>query len=154
LTTVRIATPSDIDTLVELMRQFYAESDFPLDRDWAANAFSELIAEPTRGAVWLLGVDGHPVGHAVLTVRFAMEFGGLSAYIDDLFVQAAHRRQGIARAGLDALVAEAIRRGCKSLHVEVAPTNVAATTLYSRFGLVPGTDERQQLKTELPTAPR
>jgi GNAT superfamily N-acetyltransferase len=146
---VKLATVADIGVLVDLMNDFYAESDFPLDREWAARSFADLLADPSRGAVWLISVDGRVVGHLVLSVRFAMEFGGLSAYIDDLFVQPAYRRQGAATAGLAALVSECRRRGCKSLHVEVDPANVAAVTLYARLGLAPGADERQQLKTVL-----
>jgi len=131
------------------MRDFYAESSFPLDREWAAKAFSDLIADPSRGAVWLMSIDDDVVGHVVLSVRFAMEFGGLMAYIDDLYVRPAFRRRGAARAGVEALVAESVRRGCRSLHVEVDPDNVAANAVYRRFGLVPGTDRRQQLKAEL-----
>jgi len=143
--TVRPATPSDVPKLVELMHDFYAESSFPLDGEWAARAFADLMADPSRGAAWIIEQDGSPIGHVVLSVRFAMEFGGLSAYIDDLFVQPEHRRKGAARAGLDALVAECRRRGCRSIHVEVAPDNHAAIALYRQFGLAPGDDERQQL---------
>lgn len=147
--TVQLATLSDVDELVELMHEFYAETDHPLDRDWASQAFTELIGDPSRGSVWLLGLDNISVGHAILSVRFAMEFGGLSAYIDDLFVRRAHRRRGVARAGLEALIAESIRRGCRSLHVEVDPDNAAAVSLYRGFGLAPGTDRRLELKTLL-----
>ena len=131
------------------MHDFYAESAFQLDRGWATRAFAELLADPSRGAAWVLGVDGSAVGHAVLSVRFAMEFGGLSAYIDDLFVQAAYRRRGVARAALEALVAESVLRGCRSLHVEVDPKNVPAVALYREFGLRPGNDERLELKAVL-----
>lgn len=146
---VRLATLADIDVLVDLMHDFYAESEFPFDREWAARSFHDLLSDPALGAVWLISVDGKIAGHVVLSVRFAMEFGGLSGYIDDLFVQDAHRRRGAATAALEVLVAECRRRGCKSLHVEVDPANVAATTLYARFGLAPGADVRQQLKTVL-----
>src|SRR5512138_1663164 len=108
---VRLATRPDIPRLVELMREFYAESSFPLDRDWAGRAFAGLIDEPRHGAVWIIECGGQPVGHVVLSVRFAMEFGGLSGYIDDLFVRPGHRRQGAASAGLDALMAECRHRG-------------------------------------------
>jgi len=147
--TVRLATLPDIPILVELMHAFYAEASFPLDRAWAARAFANLIAEPARGAVWLIDVDGDMVGHVVLSVRFTMEFGGLSAYIDDLFVRADCRRHGAASAGLDALVTECRRRGCKSIHVEVDPVNVAAQALYRRYGLAPGSDQRQVLSVVL-----
>jgi ribosomal protein S18 acetylase RimI-like enzyme len=83
-----------------------------------------------------------------------MEFGGLSAYIDDLFVRPSHRRRGVARAGLEALLAECTRRACRSLHVEVDPRNAAARALYESFGLAPGTDERLELKTLLSVGSR
>jgi ribosomal protein S18 acetylase RimI-like enzyme len=150
--TVRIATHADVPQLVELMREFYAEASFPLEEAWAAHAFGSLIAEPSRGAVWLMEQDGAIAGHVVLSVRHAMEYGGLSAYIDDLFVRPAYRRQGAARAGLDAFVMECRRRGCRSIQVEVGPDNHAANALYRSYGLAPGTDERQHLRVALSTA--
>jgi ribosomal protein S18 acetylase RimI-like enzyme len=138
----RLAEPSDIPRLVDLMDEFYGESAFTLDRDWATRAFAYLIAHPVHGAAWLIEQNGDPIGHVVLSVRFAMEFGGLSAHIDDLFVRPGSRRQGAATIGLDALLAECRRRVCRSLHVEVGADNQAANALYRRYGLVPGTDDR------------
>lgn len=146
----RLAARSDIPQLVELMREFYAESSFPLDQAWAGRAFESLLDEPQRGAVWLIECDGEAVGHVVLAVRFAMEFGGLSGYIDDLFVRPAHRRRGAASAGLEALLAECRRRNCRSVHVEVGADNDAAQAIYRRYGLVPGDDGRQSLRLVLP----
>lgn len=147
---VRLATRSDIPELVDLMHEFYAESSFPLDREWAWRAFAGLIDEPVHGVVWIIEDEGHAIGHVVLSVRFAMEFGGLSGHIDDLFVRPPHRRRGAASAGLDALLSECRRRGCRSLHVEVGSDNHAAKALYQRYGLVPGQDRREALRAELP----
>ena len=146
---VRQATAADVPALIDLMAEFYGESSFPLDRAWAAQAFGDLLNDPSRGAVWLLEVDGAPAGHVVLSVRFAMEFGGLLGYIDDLFVKQDYRRQGVARAGLEALLEDCRRRGCRAIHVEVAPDNVAANALYRSYGLAPGADERLQLTAVL-----
>lgn len=149
MVTVRRATLSDIPDLVELMHEFYAEASFPLDRASAARTFAHLIAEPSRGAVWLMELGGAVAGHVVLSVRFAMEFGGSIGYIDDLFVRVAYRRHGAATAGLDALLAECRRRECRSIHVEVDPANLAANTLYRRYGLAAGSDRRQQVSAAL-----
>lgn len=146
----RPATAADVPALVDLMAEFYGESSFPLDRASAAQSFDDLLNDPSRGAVWLLEADGAPAGHVVLSVRFAMEFGGLLAYIDDLFVRPGQRRRGLARVGLEALIEECRRRGCRALHVEVAPDNVAANALYRRYGLAPGPDARLQLTAVLP----
>ena len=147
---VRLATHSDVPDLVALMREFYAEASFPLDPQWAARSFSQLISDPSRGAVWLIEVNGACAGHVVLSIRFTMEFGGLSAYIDDLFVRPTSRRQGAAKAGLDALIAECRRRDCKSIHVEVDPANTAANALYRQYGLTPGSDRRLYLSLVFP----
>jgi ribosomal protein S18 acetylase RimI-like enzyme len=146
---VRAATGADVPTLLDLMAEFYAESSYPLDRAWAAQALGDLLSDSSRGMVWLLEVDGAPAGHAVLAVRFAMEFGGLLAYIDDLFVKPGFRRRGLARAGLVALLEHCRRRGCRAVHVEVSPDNAAANALYRSFGLAPRADERLQLTAVL-----
>src|SRR5690606_31633163 len=119
----------------ELMHEFYAESNFPLDRAWARQSLSTLIEQPSLGGVWLIRVDDEPAGHAVLSVRHSMEFGGPIGYIDDLYVRPAYRRRGAARAGLDRLVEDCRRRRCHALHVEVGRDNAAAVALYRGYGL-------------------
>jgi ribosomal protein S18 acetylase RimI-like enzyme len=133
-TTVKKATAGDIPALVELMREFYAESHYHLDGGWAAAAFSALLGDDSRGAAWLVSRGGGPAGYVVLTVRFSMEYGGLDAFVDDLFVRPAHRRRGLGRAALDALFAECGRRGVLAAHVEVGRDNAAAKSLYRSYG--------------------
>ena len=61
MVTVRLATVADIDVLVDLMRDFYAESNFPLDAAWAAQSFADLLANPAAGAIWVIDVDGRRI---------------------------------------------------------------------------------------------
>lgn len=145
----RAAREADIDALIGLMRAFYAESGYPLDADWAAASFRALLAQPALGAVWLAQADGRAVGHAVLTVRHAMEFGGPLGIVDDLYVAPAWRRRGIARALLDALRGECRSRGCRAWQVEVGAGNASAQALYRRLGFAPVSSERQLLCGEL-----
>ena len=139
---VRRATRSDIGELVELMREFYAEASFSLDQRWAESAFSQLLEHSEFGCVWLAECDDVAAGHAVLTLRYTMEHGALSGYIDDLFVRPAFRRQRIGHALLSELLDECRHRSCKSVYVEVGDRNVPAIELYHRFGLAPVQDGR------------
>lgn len=136
------ATTDDIESLLSLMRDFYAEAGFALNRASTATALRALLADPSLGCIWLAYSNDSPVGHAVLTVRFTMEHEGLSGYIDDIYVRPQYRRGGVARCLLNELVAECRRRGCKSLQVEVGQSNAAALSLYERFGLHAATDGR------------
>jgi ribosomal protein S18 acetylase RimI-like enzyme len=139
---VRQAMPADVGSLVELMHEFYAESGYSLDRQWAKSSFLELLSKPPLKCCWLAYCEAEPVGHAVLTLRYTMEHGGLGGYVDDLFVRPTFRRLGAARAMLGELFAECRTRGCRSVQVEAARENTAAFRLYAEFGLVPHEDGR------------
>lgn len=139
---VRVATAEDIGSLVLLMEEFYAESGYQLDTRWATSSFATLLSKPNWGGAWLALSGGQPIGHAVLSVRYTMEYGGLSGYVDDLFVRPSFRRRGVAHALLDALFADCGVRGCRSVQVEVGGENAAALGVYAKFGLAPHQDGR------------
>lgn len=131
---IRPATDADTPALVALMTSFYAEADFPLPAGPAARAFQHLLADPRLGGVWLAEAAGEAIGHAVLTVCFSMEYGGLRGFLDDLYVLPAARGRGTGAALLAAVRTEAAARGVRALHVEVGPENATARRLYMRAG--------------------
>jgi hypothetical protein len=51
---MRQAHPNDIATLVNLMAEFYAESDYKLDRPFAEKAFATILADKRLGYVWII----------------------------------------------------------------------------------------------------
>ena len=146
---VRSAEPADVADLVLLMHDFYAEANYPLDHSWAATSFLQLLSRPELGCVWLVHSGPLPIGHAVLTVRYTMEHGGLSGYVDDLYVKPEFRRMGAGDALLNELFAECRARGCKFVHVEVGDSNAPALALYAKFGLLPAKDGRVLLSGPL-----
>jgi ribosomal protein S18 acetylase RimI-like enzyme len=148
-TVIDRAAPTDISALVELMSQFYAESNYALDRGWAAASFAQLLHDDSRGAAWIARFDGEPAGHIVLALRHSMEFGGLAGVIDDLFVRPEFRRRGIGSALTRALLQSCRTRQVRAVHVEVAPDNAAASTLYESFGLRAHNVERRTLTVQL-----
>ena len=130
----RLAGPADVPTLVALMTEFYAEADFPLPAAPATRAFAALLAAPQLGAVWLGEAGGAPVGYAVLTLAFSMEYGGLRGFVDDLYVRPEARGRGVAAALLGAVREACGELGVRSLHVEVGPDNATARGVYTRAG--------------------
>ena len=131
------------------MGAFYAESSHPLDAGEAARAFERLLASPAQGCTFLAEEGERSMGYVVLTWRYAMEHGGLSAYVDDLFVRPEFRRRGVASTLLDAVMSECATRACRALHVEVGESNAPARRLYERYGLLPAADGRILLGTVL-----
>ncbi len=132
---VRGAAKNDIPILVELMREFYAESKYSLDGDWAVRSFDQLLQSTERGAAWISFRGSDPAGYVVLTTRHSMEFGGLDGFVDDLFVRPAFRRCGVGTSLLTALFRECSERGVFAVHIEVGADNTAVQALCRRFGL-------------------
>ena len=134
---LRQATTSDIPVLVDLMQQFYAESDYSLDRVIAAEAFRSVIGDERLGSVWFVSDEGRPAGYLVLVYRFAMEYSGIIACLDDLFVQPEYRNKGLATGALIELrsICQAARM-C-AITVEAGTQNTSACGVYQRVGFLP-----------------
>ncbi|MEO5692143.1 MAG: GNAT family N-acetyltransferase [Usitatibacter sp.] len=130
------------------MSQFYAESSYELDREWAATSFAQLLRDEVRGAVWIACCGTEPAGHVVLALKHSMEFGGLAGVIDDLFVRPQFRRRGVGSALLSALFDVCRKLHVGAVHVEVGPGNVAALALYQAHGLR-GHLDRQTLTAQI-----
>jgi GNAT superfamily N-acetyltransferase len=128
------ATPSDVQQLVTMMDEFYAEGGYPLNHQRATEAFATLLADDRLGYVWFIQADGQNVGYVVLTLCYSMEYGGLSAFVDDLFVRLPFRHGGLATAALIEVRDFCTKRGVRAIHVETGGDNTAAQVVYQRIG--------------------
>ena len=131
---MREAVAEDVATLVELMAEFYAESDYVLDRVQAASAFAALLSNRGLGRVWLVEQAGAHVGYAVVTFVFGMEYGGHMAFVDDFFVRPTFRDSGLGTAALAAARDACSLLGLRAMSVEVAGDNDPALAVYRRAG--------------------
>ena len=148
---MRPATTDDTQTLVDLMAEFYAESGYVLDRRHAAHAFSVLLADPRLGRTWLIDQDSVDVGYVVLTFVYGMEYGGLTAVVDDFYVRPAARNRGAGTAAL-ALVREVCAElGVCAATVQVGRENRVAQAVYRRTGFVTTDRRLMTLRLAAPT---
>lgn len=132
------------------MAEFYAEAGYALNRARAGEAFAAVLADERLGSVWIIQVEHQDVGHMVLTLRYAMEYGGLIACLDDLYVKRDWRNRGLATRALIEARSFCERDGIRALTVEVGQDNGPAQTVYRRVGFAE-TVGRQLLA--LPLAP-
>jgi GNAT superfamily N-acetyltransferase len=131
---MRPATAHDVPLLVALMDDFYAEGGYSLDRSHASQAFSAILGDARLGSIWIIQAEQEDVGHLVITLRYAMEFGGLIACLDDLYVKPAWRNRGLSTAALLAARRNCVEAGIRALTVEVGLDNGPALTVYRRVG--------------------
>lgn len=134
---LREARRGDVPRLVEMMAGFYAESGYVLRRDRAGDAFGALLDEPRLGRIWLVEQGEDVAGYVVVTVAFAMEYGGLVGVVDDFYVRPERRGEGLGTAALAAVRRASERLGLRALRVEVGPENVVAQAVYRSAGFEP-----------------
>ena len=85
----RRASPEDLELILSLMEEFYAEDKIAFDLERARRSVAELLARPELGSVLLLGELGMPGGHGILVLilSFTLEHGGLFVLLDELYLQ-------------------------------------------------------------------
>jgi [ribosomal protein S18]-alanine N-acetyltransferase len=121
--TLRAMTPADLEAVLGL------EHDLFGDEAWSRQMLEGELAEQPRSRYYLIAEDdGVAVGYAGLMVS------GYQADVLTLAVAAGQWGRGIGSGLLEALLAEAARRGATSVFLEVRVGNTRAQNLYSRYG--------------------
>jgi ribosomal protein S18 acetylase RimI-like enzyme len=132
--TMRRADAQDLGDLLELMHEFYGEAGYALNPDRARAAFLPLLSPGELGQVWVADLEGQVAGHLVFTFSYSMEYGGRTAFIEDLFVRPALRSRGVGRALVGQARAICEELGVRAMYLEVARTNGPAQAIYRAVG--------------------
>lgn len=137
--TFRPAIAADIDTILEFSRALNVEDpsftgQVHFDEPAVRTALVQLLQNPSLGRVWLVYASDRPIGYVVLTLGFSLEYHGLDAFIDEIYLAPTYRGQGIGKQVLAFVENEARRLGVKALHLEVERHNQRARSLYRRLG--------------------
>jgi GNAT superfamily N-acetyltransferase len=130
----RAASDSDIDMLMEFMRQFYAIDGYPFHSEAARSAMERIVRDQALGRVWLIALGPETIGYVVLTFSYSLEYLGRDAFIDELFIKDAYRGRGIGTHTMQFVLEACPTLGIKALHLEVERHNIAGQRLYQKVG--------------------
>ncbi len=130
------ASTRETEQLVELMAEFYAESGFPLNRRHATATFTTLLSDSRFGHAWLIQARRKVAGYVVVVMGYSMEYGGLIAYVDDLFIRPAFRRAGLGTEALKFVRSFCMTLEVRAIYLEVGRDNTAAQAVYRQMGFV------------------
>lgn len=136
--TLREAAPADVADIFRLMRDF-AEYERLLDRFTAtAQDYAHILFGPAPLAHAILAESGgRPVGIALWYFALSSFAARPILYLEDIFVEPAHRRNGIGLAFFRRLAAIARDTGCYSMDWNVLRWNQPAIDFYARLGAKP-----------------
>lgn len=132
-----LGKPEHLEKLVALVAAFHAEQGIELTDEARREGVGPLLEGIPYGAAYLIGPPRAPIGYVVITFGWSVEFGGLDAIIDELYVRPGVRGRGIASEALIALPRALSDGGLRAIHLEVDRNNEAAKKLYSRAGFAP-----------------
>ena len=130
MTTFKPLEISDISIITQMMQDFYAIDNYPMDIEVAKTLFQEFISNENLGKSWLIYSENEIVGYIILTFIFSFEYGGKIAFVDELFIKETARGKGIGKEAIQFIQREVPKLSLKLLYLEVEPHNENAQKLY------------------------
>jgi GNAT superfamily N-acetyltransferase len=112
----------------KLSHEVIATEDQIREHVFGTNPVAEVLL-----AYW----GGEPVGFALYFRNFSTFLGQAGIYLEDLFVEPAHRGKGIGKALLVRLAKIAVERGYGRLQWAVLDWNTPSIEFYRSLGAVP-----------------
>jgi ribosomal protein S18 acetylase RimI-like enzyme len=120
----------DISTITQMMQDFYAIDNYPMDIEESKKLFQEFISNENYGKSWLIYSEKEIIGYIILTFIFSFEYGGKIAFVDELFIKETARGKGIGKEAIQFIQREVPKLSLKLLYLEVEPHNENAQKLY------------------------
>lgn len=133
-TALHLAQPEDLERLTGLVAAFHAEREIVQDAATRAAALGPLLQGSPYGVAYLLGPRRAPVGYVIVTFGWSVAFGGMDAFIDELYIRPGVRGRGMAREVLRTLPKALENAGISAFHLEVDRSDDALQKLYTRAG--------------------
>ncbi|MBD9483073.1 GNAT family N-acetyltransferase [Pseudomonas sp. PDM14] len=135
---IRPATPDDaaliLRFIIDLAIYEKAEHEVKTDAHGLRNS---LFGESSTSHALICEHDGVPIGYAVYFFNYSTWLGKHGLYLEDLYVDPAHRGRGAGKALLQHLARIAVARGCGRFEWSVLDWNQPAIDFYQSFGARP-----------------
>lgn len=131
----QLLSESEIPILLDLMREFYAQTHMPFSESAARTSLGKMLTDPSNGELYLIFRGSDLAGYFALTFCFSLEFHGKFALLDELYIREPFRGQRLGKSVMTFAESECRKAGIKALRLEVGEDNQHAQALYSSVGL-------------------
>lgn len=130
----QLLSDQEIPTLLEMMREFYAQQEMRFDEPAASQAINRALANPDLAQIYLIFRGQELAGYFALTFCFSLEFHGRFALFDELYLREPFRRQKLGKAVVAFAEELCKKTGIKAVRLEVGRENQPAQSLYNAAG--------------------
>jgi GNAT superfamily N-acetyltransferase len=138
---IRSARPDDVGAILRLIRALAEYEKLAHEVVATEAALRETLFGAQPAAEVLLAEEGgQAVGLALFFPNYSTFLAKPGVYLEDLFVEPAHRGRGIGKALLQAVARLAVQRGCGRFEWSVLDWNKPAIDFYQALGARPMSD--------------
>ena len=120
---IRRMMPDDLEQVIAI-----DQASFSLP--WPERSFRFELSDNPAARCWVAEMDGRVIGMLVLWLIVD------EAHIATIATQTEFRMRGVAKELLSHALTSAVNEGAKSAFLEVRESNVAAQTMYHKYGFV------------------
>lgn len=132
---VRAAELRDVAPMVQMIRELAEFEQLEhLVQVTPEKLRPHLFGERPVAEAMVAEVDGKAIAFALYFTNFSTFLAQPGLYLEDLYVQPAHRAKGVGEALLTRLAALAAERGCGRFEWSVLDWNANAIRFYERMG--------------------
>ena len=135
---IRKFVPEDREDYIRFSTEFYNSSavDKPVPREHFEQGFDEMMRSDVYVQGYMLVCDGNNVGYCITMKSYSVEAGGITIWIDELFVLEEYRSKGLGRE-LFKYIEENGDKKLRRIRLEVELENGRAISLYKKMGFEP-----------------
>lgn len=135
---IRKFVSEDREDYIRFSTEFYNSSavDKPVPREHFEQGFDEMMRSDVYVQGYMLVCDGNNVGYCVTMKTYSVEAGGITIWIDELFVLEEYRSKGLGRE-LFKYIEENGDKKLRRIRLEVELENGRAISLYKKIGFEP-----------------
>ena len=127
---------SDMEALKEYVAALYTHGE---DYDSMVNieeGVTSLLRNENLATPYFIKREDQRIGYVILTRYHSVEKGGLTLFIDELYVEERHRRQRVGSDIMACILEIAQESGAKNLWAQVERSNLAAQSFFTQHGFI------------------
>lgn len=135
--TLRNAVPGDEGLVEHFVRQLAIYEKMEHLAEGTPEMFARaLFSTPPRVWAMIVASEGTPIGLALYYFNFSTFMARPGLYLEDIFVDPAHRGRGIGKAIFRVLARRALDEGCARMEWSVLDWNAPSIAFYRSLGAV------------------
>lgn len=129
-------TGETVADVLPLLEAQFVEHDIDMKGEALERVVRGMVEVEGRGVILAGREGGRTIGVAVLAHTWSLEMGGLTTWLDELYVIPEKRNGGFGTELLRAAIELARREGLRGVDLEVEHDHVRVEGLYLREGFV------------------